>query len=144
MERLSTLMLVYCLLPLVPAFSRDPGDTPKKHLILMIIADRNFRDEELFVPRKLFDEKGMSVTVASTVTSAVDGMLKGQAKPDILLKDAKAGDYDAVIFVGGSGAAMYFDDDTAHQTAKDAAKESKVLLAFCIGPIILANAGLMK
>ena len=110
----------------------------------MVIAMENFRDEELFVPAKLFEETGIKVTIASTVTSKVTGMLNGIAKPDVLLKNVKVKDYDAVIFVGGIGARIYYNDKIAHQIAKDAAEQDKVLAAICIAPNILANAGLLQ
>jgi protease I len=112
--------------------------------ILMIIAEKNFRDEELFVPREKFENLGAEVIVASTTTNEVKGMLNGVCKPDILIKDVNVEIYDAIIFVGGSGSRQYFDDPLAHKIANDASKKDKVLAAICIAPITLAKAGLLK
>ena len=52
-------------------------------------------------------------------------------------------DYDAVIFVGGSGASEYWDNPTAHKIANDANNAKKLVGAICIAPVTLAKAGLL-
>ena len=138
------IMLAFILIPLLSAYAEESENTGEKRSVLMVIAMENFRDEELFVPAKLFEERDIKVTIASTVTSKVTGMLNGIAKPNILLENVKAKDYDAVIFVGGIGAQMYYNDKIAHQIAEDAVKQDKVLAAICIAPNILAKAGLLQ
>jgi protease I len=62
-------------------------------------------------------------------------------------KDISAVDvdeYDAVVFIGGQGASVYFDDSTALAIAKDAYEKGKVVGAICIAPSILANAGVLE
>jgi protease I len=137
-------ILALISIPWLFAFGEESRDTVVERGVLMVIAKENFRDEELFVPKKMFEENGIKVTVASTVTSTVTGMLKGKIKPDVLLNDVEVEDYDAVVFVGGVGAQMYYDDETAHNIARDAAEQDKVLSAICIAPNILAKAGVLK
>lgn len=119
------------------------GDLSGKK-VAMIIASKNFRDEEFNEPYNLLGQKGAEVTVASSSLGTRKGMLGGTAKATVLVRDVKAADYDAVIFVGGSGSSEYFSDPVAHQIAKDAAAGGKVLCAICIAPSTLANAGLLK
>ena len=116
----------------------------KNKKILMIIASNNFRDEEYQRPREIFEREGLEVTVASTSLNESKGMLGLIVTPDILLKDVKVDDYDAVVFVGGSGATEYWDNDKAHEIVKDTYNKKKVLAAICIAPITLAKAGLLK
>jgi protease I len=71
-------------------------------------------------------------------------MLGGKATPDKTLALVKAQDFDAVVFVGGAGAQAYFNDPAAHKLAKDAAAQGKVLGAICLGPAILARAGVLS
>lgn len=110
----------------------------------MIIGPKNFRDEELFVPKKQFEEQGIKVVVASATTSVATGMLKGKVKPDLALKAVSVKNYDAVIFVGGVGARTYYTSELAHRVAREAVKEGKILAAICLAPNILANAGLLR
>ena len=112
--------------------------------ILMIIAHQNFRDEEYQEPRQIFEARGAKITVASSSLEVAKGALGAQVKPDLLLKDAAVGDYDAIVFVGGPGAQEYWDDPVAHVIAQEAVAEGKVLAAICIAPATLAKAGVLK
>jgi protease I len=112
--------------------------------ILMIIAPENFRDEELQEPKAIFEKNGAKVTVSSRTKGECSGMLGGKANADAALKEVNADDFDAVIFVGGSGSAVYFNDETVLKIARDASAKGKVIGAICIAPSILANAGIMK
>jgi len=70
----------------------------------MIIAHRDFRDEEYEEPRQIFEANRATITVASSSLEVATGALGAQVKPDLLLADAAVGDYDAIVFVGGPGA----------------------------------------
>lgn len=111
---------------------------------IMIIAPADFRDEELFEPKKILEEGGVNVTVASRVLGEVKGTLGGKIIPDIKVDNVKADDYDAIIFVGGGGAQCYWDDPVAHALIRDAHNAGKIIAAICIAPVILANAGILE
>ncbi len=111
--------------------------------IVMIIAPDNFRDEELLEPKGVFEDAHANVVVASKGVISSKGMLGAIVDADMDLADVCADDYDAVIFVGGSGASVYFDDPLAISLAKSAYDEGKVVGAICIAPSILANAGIL-
>ena len=112
--------------------------------ILMVIASNQFRDEEYQKPRALLESSGARVTVASSSLQESVGMLGLKVKPDILLKDARMEQYDAVVFVGGMGATEYWDNPVAHNLAKQALQSGKPTSAICLAPMTLANAGLLK
>jgi protease I len=112
--------------------------------ILMIIAPENFRDEELIHTREELESAGGSVTVASTTTTEALGMFGATATPDITLEQIKVDNYDAIVFVGGSGSEVYFDHPGAHQIAQDAYSKNKLVAAICIAPSILGNAELLQ
>ncbi|KKO20182.1 MAG: DJ-1/PfpI family protein [Candidatus Brocadia sp.] len=111
---------------------------------VMIIACNNFRDEELLQPKEVLEKNGVTVTVASSSLKESTGMLGAKVKPEILFTDIHASDYDAVIFVGGSGANEYWDNPIAHKIANDAHTAKKIVGAICIAPVTLAKAGLLK
>jgi len=112
--------------------------------ILMVVAPENFRDEELFKPEKYFKSMGAKVTIASKGVENAKGMLGSEVMIDIDISAVKLADYDAVIFVGGSGAAMYFDDEVVLSLARDFHSSNKLVGAICIAPSILANAGVLE
>ena len=71
-------------------------------------------------------------------------MLGGVAEAKILVNQLRVDDFDAIIFIGGSGAAAeYFDNPVALNIAREAARKRKVLAAICIAPTVLANAGVL-
>ncbi len=111
--------------------------------VLFIIPPADFRDEELFETKAAIEAAGGTAAIASTKTGPILGMLGGKANAAIELSKASAADYDAVVFIGGGGSAVYFNDETAQSIAKEAAAGGKVVGAICIAPSILANAGLL-
>ena len=121
----------------------EPGPSLDGKRVVMIIASRDFRDEELQEPRSLLEQRGAQVTIACSKLGEVTGMKGIKITPDILIDQINVEDYDAVIFVGGSGAKEYWDDPKAHSIAKDTVAAGKVLGAICIAPVTLANAGLL-
>jgi deglycase len=111
---------------------------------VMIIAFQGFRDEEYILPKETLEKAGIDVTTASTELGIANGKLGITAQVDILLKDLKVSEYDAIIFIGGPGSYDFFDDPTAQAIAKSAVKQDKVLAAICAAPGILSKAGLLK
>ena len=118
-------------------------DNTKTKKAVLIVARRNFRDEELFETKQELAEAGVETVIASTKKAVLRGMLGGKAQAEILVSDIVVDDYDAIIFVGGSGAKEYFDNGDALNIAREAAAKNKVLAAICIAPTVLANAGVL-
>lgn len=118
--------------------------SPQKGGILMVIAQEGFRDEELEIPKALFEEKGFKVEVAARTTAEAKGMLGLKVKPDLALGEVDLAKYKAVVFVGGVGAQDYFSDPQALGLAREAYRQGKVLGAICLAPVILARAGVLE
>jgi len=112
--------------------------------VLMIIALENFRDEELLHPKEELERAGASITITSTKITPARGVLGATVTPDIKLDQVKVDDYDAVVFVGGPGSSIYFNDSRALSIASEAFKKGKITCAICIAPVTLANAGVLK
>lgn len=111
--------------------------------ILIIISPRDFRDEEYFVPKGLFEKAALTVDTASTVLGIAYGVMGGEAEVNLLLEKVEVKDYAAVVFIGGPGASGYFDHPDAHRIAQEAAKMKMILAAICIAPVILARSGVL-
>jgi len=112
--------------------------------VLMVIANNKFRDEEYVEPRKALEDAGASITVASSSLNESKGMLGLTVKPDVLIGNVKEEDFDGIVFVGGGGAAEYFDSPVAHKLARSFYDRGKLTSAICIAPATLANAGVLK
>jgi len=111
---------------------------------VMIIASSAFRDEELLETRAVLERNSVEVKVASTTLLPVKGMLQATVKPDMLVTDINLADFDALIFVGGTGATQYWDDPLAQRLSQEAINRNKIVAAICIAPVTLAKAGILK
>lgn len=116
----------------------------EKKKILFIVAPKDFRDEELFVPKQYFEQKNLFVQVASTEPGIAKGKLGGQVKIDLTLEQAKAQDFDGIIFVGGPGTLLVRQNLAALELVKKANQLNKIIGAICWAPTILAKAGVLK
>jgi protease I len=112
--------------------------------VVMVIAKNKFRDEEYLEPRKALESEGAHITVASSSLDPAVGMLGLTVKPDVLIGGVSEADYDGIVFVGGGGAAEYFDSPVAHGLARSFYDHGKLTSAICIAPATLANAGILK
>jgi protease I len=121
-----------------------PGQqsTAAKRAVL-IVASENFRDEELFETKRVLDAAAVQTVIASTKKGFVRGMLGNIAETGILVDQLRVDDYDAIIFIGGSGAAEYFENPVALNIARETVRKGKILAAICIAPTVLANAGVL-
>ena len=113
--------------------------------ILMLVAQKGFRDEELLVPKKVFESEGAKVTLASKAPGECFGMLGARALSDLSISSAIPEKYDAVIVVGGAGSPehLWNDPDTIH-VVRQAASAGKVVAAICLSGAVLAQAGVIK
>lgn len=116
----------------------------EKAKVLMVVAPQNFRDEEFLEPKNILQGKGIDVKVASRGVGEAVGMFGAKALINKHIGEVKADDYDAVVFIGGTGASIYFNDPIALDLAKSAFEKEKIVGAICIAPSILANAGLLS
>jgi len=112
--------------------------------VLMVIAPEGFRDEEYQKPHDEFRKAGFEIVTASSVQGEAMGMLGGTAVAEETIDELHGTDFDAVVFIGGGGAKVFFDDADAHRIASEAAASGKVVAAICIAPAILANAGVLR
>ena len=112
--------------------------------ILLIIAPENFRDEELFVTREELEQAGHETLVTSTKKGQIKGVRGGSQEVETLVSDININDFDAVVFVGGGGMRVLFDEADILNIAKEMYDSKKVVAAICIAPVILANAGLLN
>jgi len=120
--------------------------TPKTKMekVLMVVAPNNFRDEEYQKPKAVLENAGYQIVTASKGVQTAKGMLGATAMVNQDLDQVKVADYTAIVFVGGTGASVYFNDQTVLKLAREAVEQGKVVGAICIAPSILANAGILQ
>ncbi len=112
--------------------------------ILMVIAFRDFRDPEYFIPKTAFEKAGFIIKTASNKEGIAVGADGGEAEVDVSIKDIDINGFNAVVFIGGAGCLKYLDNNDSYSLIKKAAEKKLFLAAICISPVILAKAGVLK
>ena len=110
---------------------------------VFVIAQDNFQDKELLDSKKVLTERGIEVKVAAKTRDKAVGKLGTKLEPDLAIAEIETKDFDAIVFIGGLGAADYFTDDQVLQLVRDFKEVDKILGAICMAPSILANAGVL-
>jgi len=64
--------------------------------VVMIIAQDNFRDEELLQPKQVLEKAGIVVKVASRKKAKAKGMLGASVMPDMVLEEINVQDLAAI------------------------------------------------
>src|SRR5258705_9247711 len=92
--------------------------------VLMVIAHTQFRDEEFFGPKKILEDDGATIVVASNSARTCYGMQGGVATAERAFADAKPDEFDALVLCGGSSVPDFFlNDKKLHElTASMAAR----------------------
>jgi len=144
-KNLIILVLALVLISL-GSFAVTGEDTQTKSAV-MIIAWRGFNEMEYSRPREILENGCVSITVAGRkVGEAVsDSQIRRYtAQVELPLEEVDVSKYDAVIFIGGTGASRLFKNEQAHRIAQEAAESGLILAAICSAPVILSNAGVLE
>ena len=112
--------------------------------IAMIIAFRDFRDAEYFIPKEILEKTGAKIITVSTKMGTAIGADGGDTKVNLLTSEVHITDFDGIVFVGGPGCLKYLDNETSYKIARETIEQNKVLGSICISPVILAKAGVLK
>jgi protease I len=112
--------------------------------ILMVVAFKDFRDEEYFIPKEILEKANFLIDTISTEKGTAIGIQGGEAIIYIGLDEIDLGDYEAVIFCGGSGMTDQLDNQNFHKLARDFYESNKIVSAICVAPSLLARAGILK
>ena len=114
--------------------------------VVFVIAPKMFQDFELSEPKEVLESKGVECLVASKTKGACFGGLGSTVHAALSLDELSSTDssFDGIVFVGGGGASIYFDDKKTLALVKNFFESGKVLAAICIAPSIFANAGVLS
>ena len=116
---------------------------------VLIMATNRFEESELFGPREILLGKGAKVTIASLTLDEIMGTVHDEPgktiKPDVLIKEVTAADYDALLLPCGVGNP---DQLRMHEDAialiREFANTEKPVAAICIGEGVLAYHGALR
>jgi len=121
---------------------------PKQNIsdkkIAMIIAFRDFRDAEYFVPKEILEAAGAEIKTASNKMGRAIGADGGDVEIDLLVENLNPAEFDTTIFIGGPGCLENLDNENSYRVARETISQGKVLASICISPVILAKAGVLE
>jgi len=116
---------------------------------VLIMATDGFEESELFGPREILMGKGAKVVLASPTRSPIQATIHDDPgrtiRPDLIIDEVDAEDYDALILPGG---VRNPDQLRMHEDAIDRirsfADAGKPVAAICHGPWLLVEADLLR
>ncbi len=110
--------------------------------VLMIIAQKGFRDEELLVPKEILEAEH-TVKVASITRAEATGSMGAKVMPDMAVYEVNPDFFDAVVVVGGPGSPELARRREVVDLVEKAYGLGKIVAAICLGPMTLASAGIL-
>ena len=80
------------------AWPEEPSETENA---LVILSFELFSYTEYILPRRVLQQEGIIVTVASSELGKATSSSNRKVDVDVLLEDDDVSEYDAVVFIGG-------------------------------------------
>jgi protease I len=116
---------------------------------ILIVATDGFEESELFGPREILLEKGARVSLASPSRSPIQATVHDDPgrtiRPDLLVADARAEDFDALLLPGGvRNPDALRTDKAVIALIKAFAEAGKPVAAICHGPWLLVEADVLR
>ena len=111
--------------------------------VLMVLAEKNFRDIEYIVPRAFFEQAGITVKTASVKETSL-GRFGFKVQNDFLIPHVSATDFDGIFLVGGNGSLDFLENEDLQTLTENFLKNNKLCGAICAAPRLLLQWGLMK
>jgi protease I len=116
---------------------------------VLIVATDGFEEWELFGPRQMLQERGADVVLASLSLDPIQATIHDDPgktiRPDLMVDDANADDFDALILPGG---VRNPDKLRLHANVialiRRFAEQGKPIGAICHGPWLLVEADLLR
>jgi len=116
----------------------------KDKIVLFVIANKNFRDEELIEPRRILENSGVRTVIASKNIGACFGKFGARAQASVSIDNLDVNIYHAIVFVGGPGSHDFWNDNAALNLVKSADIKGKIICSICSATGIIANAKIIR
>ena len=112
---------------------------------LLVVAQTDFQPIEYGDTREELEKAGVEVKVASFEVGEAVGKDGSKINVDISIKDVDVNEYDAVVLIGGPGAArQLIGNEDVKNLVQGFDNNDRIVAAICISPVVLAEARLLK
>lgn len=109
----------------------------------MIVAQNGFRDEELLIPKAIFEKAGHQVKTASILRSKASGSKGALINVDFGISEINPDFFEVVVVVGGPDSPTLAQNEQVINFIEKANSRGKIMSAICLGPMTLARAGVL-
>jgi protease I len=112
---------------------------------ILIIATDGFEDSELMEPRRILQERGSDVTLASIEEGEIEGDNGARIKVDCTIRDCRSRDFDALLLPGGTKNPdkLRMEEDATY-IVRAFVDAGKPVGAICHAPWLLAEADVIR
>jgi len=128
-------------IPVEPAPA--PAGTPRR-TVIMYLPQQLFNEQEFEPALRRISQAGVNTLLVASDSGVAVSMSQLIVNLDLLLRDVNVADYAGLVLIGGSGAALHWDDSLLQARCREFAASGKVVAAIGIAPITLARAGVLK
>ena len=122
-----------------PAPAGAPGRT-----VLVYLPQQLFNAQEFEPALRRLSLAGVETRIVAADSGVAVSMSQLVVRLDLALRDVDVADYAGLVLIGGSGAAIYWDDTLLQARCREFAGSGKVVAAIGIAPVTLARAGVLK
>lgn len=112
--------------------------------VVFVIASKDYQPIEYQIPKHLIEQAGFSVLTASDKLGTAVATDGSAASVELLIDAFDPTDYNAIIFVGGSGCLEHLDNKKSYAVLKRAFEAKIVIGGICIATRILAKSEILK
>jgi len=128
-------------IPVEPAPA--PAGAPKQ-AVLVYLPLQLFNEQEFEPALRRLSLAGIETRLVAADSGVAVSMSQLVVRLDLALRDVNVADYAGLVLIGGSGAAVHWDDSLLQAKCREFASSGKVVAAIGIAPVTLARAGVLK
>jgi protease I len=111
---------------------------------IAILVENFYEDLELWYPALRFKEAGAQVTLIGPKKQAYESKHGYPATPDLLINEAHASDYDALVIPGGYSPDHMRRTPAMVEFTKEIHRQGKPVAAICHGGWMLVSANIIR
>jgi len=112
--------------------------------ILMVVAFKDFKDEEYFVTKEVLEKANFLIETTSNQKGIALGTEGGEAIITLLPSEVNPQNYEGIVFIGGSGMGKELENQEFQKLAQEFVKNDKIVTAICVAPALLAKSQILK
>ena len=128
-------------IPIEPAPA--PAGAPER-TVIVYLPQQLFNEQEFEPALRRLSLSGVDTRLVAADSGIAVSMSQLVVRLDLALRDVSVADYAGLVLIGGSGAAIYWDDTLLQAKCREFAASGKIVAAIGIAPVTLARAGVLK